>query len=152
MEIIRQLTDEQLTDLLLAGDEHVLQNELPAIAQAARTATDFEEPFWRAQQQSIQARILAKAEKRSRMGALVWALAGALILFGALTLDQHSTRPSQAAKVDPDQQLMMAVENAVDRPGPMALEPAGMLASEINQAYLETSTSSATHKENDHAN
>ncbi len=152
MEIIKHLTDEQLTDMLVDDDERELRGELSAMAQAARTATSFEDSFWRAQQARIRAKISSSAEKHSRFGALVWATAAAMILFGALNLDQHSAQTQQTAQTDQDQQLMIAVQEAVDNAGPSALEPAGLLASEINQAYQASSVSQAKDKESGNEN
>jgi hypothetical protein len=152
MEIIRNLTDEQLTDLLVEDDERALQRDLPAIAQAARTATDFDRTFWIAQQVAIRERINSAAHKHRRLGALVWATAAAMILFGALNLDQHSATVQQTAQTDQDQQLMIAVQEAVDNAGPSALEPAGLLASEINEAYQQSSVSQAKDKESGNEN
>jgi hypothetical protein len=152
MEIIRDLTDEQLTDMLLEDDERALRSSLPALPQAARTATDLDDDFWRAQRASIRAKISPAAKRHRRFAALVWATAAALILFAALRIDQRSVTVQKVAQTDPDQQLMIAVENAVDHAGPSALEPAGLLASEINAAYQQSSASQAKHKENDDEN
>lgn len=153
MEMIKHLSDEQLTDMLLEDDERALRGELPAVAQAARAATDFSDSFWNAQHAKIRARISSPAEKRSRFGALVWATAAVMLMVGALSLDQqHSATLRQATRTDSDQQLMIAVEDAVNHAGPAALAPAGLLASEINDAYLQSSASQESHKENGNDN
>jgi hypothetical protein len=50
-----------------------------------------------------------------------------------LMLDRAPVVPPQAAPVDPDHELLLAVERAVRNDGPAALDPAALLAEEMVQ-------------------
>ena len=138
MEIIRHMSDEQLREMLLESDQQALQPLLEALPEAAREAAAREEHFWSQQREAIWSRI-ADSEKHHRrvLGFLALAATAAMIVMGVF-LTSHRTAPAPPSQlvhrqVDPDQELLLAVENAVQIGGPAALEPAALLAEEINR-------------------
>jgi hypothetical protein len=139
MEIIRHMSDDQLRDMLLESDQQALQPVLAALPEAAREAAAREEHFWSQQREAIWSRITQREKhQRQLLGFLALAATAAIVAIGTL-LTSHRTvpvpSPQQAMhqQIDPDQELLLAVENAVQNSGPAALEPAALLAEEINR-------------------
>jgi hypothetical protein len=134
MEIIRHLSDEALTDMLLECDEREMRKtlqRLPALAQAAAERDDM---FWGRQRSAVWERIHATAERRNRLATLAWALAAACLLLFGLSLDRRSATSLQRARIDPDSELLRKVESEVQSTGPRALRPAAFLAEQISQS------------------
>jgi len=152
MQLIRHLKDEELTDLLLEADQRELQQTLAAVPNQLRLRTERPEWFWQKQQAAIRERVGAT---RSPAWRLLPACAGALgVAVLATTLLDHGRRPAppapQAQNVS-DQELMIAVEQAVQTDVPDALAPAALLADEISNAQ-SGSASNRFPKENKHEN
>jgi len=152
MQLIRHLNNEELTDLLLEDDQRELQQRLAALPEQLRSTTEQPEWFWQRQQAAIHRRMAAT---RRAVWPLLTASAGALaLLVLALTLPHSGSRPTPPvpqAQTDPDQELMIAVEQAVHTEVPYALEPAALLANEIGKSQA-TVTPVRFSKENKHAN
>jgi hypothetical protein len=132
------MSDEQLRELLLQSDQQALHPVLQMLPDAAREATAREEHFWSRQREAIWSRI-AQSEKQQRrlLGFLALAATAAIIAMGTF-LTSHLAIPVPSPQAmhepaDPDQELLLAVEDAVQSGGPAALEPAALLAEEINR-------------------
>lgn len=153
---IEHLNDDQWAEMLIprdAGSEHLsecahcrgeldqLQNALGTLPQAARHATDRLDVFWDEQRLLIQSRIKALPNPAKRTARLAWAAALVLISISTLILRTGSHTPIQEVASDPDRELMVQVEQALDGDVPQALQPASLLADEINQAAPAFSTS-----------
>lgn len=104
-------------------------NDLPsdlvaALLIDARRRSERDEVFWSGQRTAVRARIRAHVP---RGHPLRITFAGAVILFLAVILSApagsppHSVPP--AASVDPDQQLLIAVEHALASSTPQSLAP-----------------------------
>jgi hypothetical protein len=137
MEIIRHLSTEELTDLVIESDRQALQQTLEALPDWSRTATEQSEDFWQKQRSLVCSRISspegrAEAWAVHRSPVLAWSAIAVLLLAG-LMLDRASFVPPQRAQVDPDHELLLAVERAVHNDGPAALDPAALLAEEMVQ-------------------
>ena len=137
MEIIRHLSNEELTDLVIESDQQALRPTLEALPDRARTSTEQPEEFWQEQRALIWSRISSlerhpqnRAVRRSLL--LAGSAVAAMVLL-ALMLDRPSSIPPPQAQVDPDHELLMAVERAVQNNGPAALDPAALLAEEMVQ-------------------
>jgi len=103
---------------------------IAALAESLRAAAQRPEGFWRAQRVAVQARI----EGGQRRASLCLAWAGSLALVAvAVGLLLRAPAPVAAAASDPDHDLLVGVERAVRRPVPQALEPAQLLAQEIER-------------------
>jgi hypothetical protein len=140
MQLIHQLNDEELTELLLEGDRQELLPALAPLPDWLRTATDQPEWFWQRQRAAIRGRVAAAERSRFR-ASLVWASTLALSVLALLLLNGgQAPRPAQA-QTDPDQQMLVAVEEAVHRDVPAALEPATLLADEISNGARAASMS-----------
>jgi hypothetical protein len=130
MQLIRHLNDDDLTDLLLEGDERDLLPLIGTLPDSLRSATERPEWFWKRQQTTIRARV---AERQAWVRpAATWAATMALFLLAMLLLRGRPAPVVQKAHVDPDQELLVAVEQAVQSDVPSALEPAAILAQEIS--------------------
>ncbi len=108
---------------------------------------------WDRQRQEIWRRIEATNPSPKHPG-LRWSMAFAALILFALTLVMNSgnhppeAKPAQTqARVDPDHELLLEVEQIVSSEGPMALQPAGLLTEEqVHQG------SAAVTQESTHAN
>ncbi|HVO64162.1 MAG TPA: hypothetical protein VMT53_24795 [Terriglobales bacterium] len=153
---IEHLSDDQWAEMLMprdAGSEHLsecahcrgqrdqLQTLLSTLPQAARSATEHPDVFWEAQRLAIQSRISVLPNPAKRTARLAWGAALVLIFIASLILRTGSHAPIQGVASDPDRELMVQVEQALDGDVPQALQPASLLADEINQAAHEVSTS-----------
>src|SRR5262252_106539 len=105
-------------------------NDLPsdlvaALLIDARRRSERDEVFWSRQRTAVRARIRAHVPRRHPLRI---AFAGAVILFLAVILTApagsppHSVPPATAS-VDPDQQLLIAVEHALASSTPQSLAP-----------------------------
>jgi hypothetical protein len=134
MEIIRHLSNEELAELAIESDQQSLRQTLEALPGWARAATERNDEFWQKQRISVWSRISAVDNRTARRSPiLAWALAAALIAVSGWLLERPVVVPPREAYVDPDHELLMEVERVVQIDGPMALEPAALLAQEMVQ-------------------
>jgi hypothetical protein len=128
------LRNEELPELAIERDQQRLRQTLEALPGWAQAATERNDEFWRNQRTSVWSRISA-AESRSarRAPILAWALAGALMAVSGWLLERPMVAPPREVYVDPDHELLLEVERMVQIDGPLALEPAGLLAQEMVQ-------------------
>ena len=137
MEIIRHLSHEELTDLVMQSDQQALRRLLDALPELARTSAEQPEQFWREQRGAVWSRIARDRNlhdrKVRRPLVLAWSALAAMAVLAGLMLDRASFAPPPRAQVDPDHELLLAVERAVHNDGPAALDPAALLAEEMVQ-------------------
>jgi hypothetical protein len=152
MEIIRHLSNEELADLVIASDQQALRPTLDALPGWGGNAAERNEEFWQNQRTAVWSRI-SSAEERSarRLPILAWALAAATIAVSGWLLNRPLVVPTPQVRVDPDHELLMEVERVVQIDGPLALEPAALLAEEMVQD-LPTKNSPTRKKEPSHEN
>jgi hypothetical protein len=150
MQLIRQLKDEELTDVLLDSEEADIRTIFSAVPLALQSASERPGWFWQRQLARVRGRIANHKPSAFRPLA---AWAGALALFFlAFSLVRNSPAPKPVqGQSDSDQELMVAVEQAVETEGPASLEPAALLADEIGSAQPTTETRHIL-KENRHEN
>jgi hypothetical protein len=151
MQLVRHLKDEELTELLLDGDQQELQHTLGALPNWLRTAADRPEWFWQRQQAAIRSRMAPAKHARVRP-AVAGASALALTLLALLLLNSGPAPKPTLVQTDSDQELMMAVEEAVHGEVPSALEPATLLAEEINNSMRTAATKHRSSQETAHEN
>ena len=138
-------------DLIGHHDEDRLSNSgFPALAESARIATERPDAFWTRQRAAIRSRIAIEHAAKRPLKRLILASALALVIVVMLIVKTSSPpAPIPQAQIDPDQELLISVERAIQSNGPEALAPAAVLAEEINSAQ---SHSRRTPKENRYAN
>ena len=109
--------------------------------------------FWIHQRASIRTRIAsAPSHPTFHLPRLAWAGATAILaLTGLLLSGGQAPKPVPQATVDPDHELLLAVERVMQSSGPQALEPAEYFVKEINQDLKTNSTSPTRTKELRHA-
>ena len=105
-------------------------------AAAARPET-----FWRRQRAEILERVGRPAVPPS---SLAWASAAALLALAVLLSLPGSPPTAMAPQPDPDRQLLLEVQQTLDREVPDALAPASLLTQEMSQA-LESNAKPAPH-------
>jgi hypothetical protein len=138
MEIIRHLSNDELTDLTIESDQRALRSTLEALPGWARASTERPEEFWQEQRSKVWSRIASSESLPSprlvrRSPLLAWSAVMALVLLAGFMLDRGSIAPPHNAPLDPDHELLLAVERAVNNDGPAALDPAALLAEEMVQ-------------------
>jgi hypothetical protein len=123
---------------------------MSSLPDSARILTEQPEAFWTRQRAAIRSRIAVEQASRRPLKPVILASALSLIILAGLLL-RMSSAPVRVAEPqnDPDQQLLISVEQAIQSNGPDALAPAGLLAEEISSAQ---SKSQQLSKENPHAN
>jgi len=169
MDVNKHLSDEQFAELLATRsaslplhidrcpacyDKYRLaERMIRGVAAHVRERAADDEYFWTRQ----RAKILQRAAVRRTpfTGRLAWAgLAAVVVIAMALLTGGPSPLPASPAlqeAFDPDHDLLMRVEYATDNPGPRALEPAALLAVEINDGIQKNSrnTNPSTEKANE---
>jgi hypothetical protein len=160
MEIEKHLSEEELADLLSGGnpqsnhlegckscqlDVSLLRARLSSMPEAIRSATDLPHFFWQRQRAAIQSRIAVEQASRRSWAGLVWASAASLILIAALLLNGAKSPSRPQAQPDPDQDLLLAVEYAVQSDVPESLAPAALLAEDIRSS-VEGSPATSRHE------
>jgi hypothetical protein len=138
MEIVGHMSDEQRREMLLESDQQALQPVLDGLPKAAREAAERDELLWDRQREAIWSRIRQHEKQQRRLaGVLTLATTAAMLMVSTYLVSRRAAPPAPAharqQTVDPDQELLMAVEDAVRNGGPAALEPAALLAEEINR-------------------
>jgi len=112
-----------------------------AVIAGARTqisrAGEQPEAFWRRQREGISARLTARNFNRP-WKRWVWVTATVtLILLATTLLSRNNAPPVQtAAQTDPDDALLLSVQQSIQSDVPRALRPAALLAQEISRAQI----------------
>ena len=133
MQFTRHLSNEELSEMIFNSDQQGLQQTLRALPEWARASSEHPAAFWERQQAEIRKRMAAMPEPSPWQPLRAWAGAFAVVFLAVLLLlNRPQPRPSRAES-DPDQELLVAVEQTVQSGVPQALEPAAMLAEEISQ-------------------
>ena len=104
---------------------------LQALRQEAREASEKPEGFW------IRQRLTAAEAppRRPLSPRLAWAAGLALVAgLGGLYLMREPAAVRVGAAADPDHELLRDVERAIRRDLPRALEPAALIASDLDRA------------------
>jgi hypothetical protein len=135
MEILNGLSNDDLTDLLLDSDRQHLRSVLEDLPAWARADADRPAEFWERQRAAIWSRISAEGiQAGSRFPSVAWAIAAAVLVIASFMLNSAPrVAPAPQAQADPDRELLLEVERAMQSGGPDALEPAALLAEEIGQ-------------------
>jgi predicted anti-sigma-YlaC factor YlaD len=128
-----------------------LQKKLGALPEAVRSATDVPPYFWQRQQAAIRSRIAVEEASRRSWRGFVWATVAALVLLAGLLLNSTKTPPTTQVEIqpDPDQQLLVAVEQAVYSGVPESLAPAALLAEDIRLAVEPSASRNSKEKRNE---
>jgi hypothetical protein len=158
MEMNHNWDDAEIAELLArtcdgeAGQRSDCQQEHDRLRQLLSHAHDAllaasERPptFWYRQQAAIRSRIaIEKTSKQPLWGSLI--ATSVLILLTVFLLRPSTVNPVAATQVDADDELLMAVEQAVQTQVPDALAPASLLSEDTNALSQKSS------KENRNAN
>jgi hypothetical protein len=135
MQLTRHLSNEELSEMIFDSDLRHLRRTLEALPEWARAAADRPDAFWERQQVEIRKRIARAPQRSSTQTVTAWAGAFAIVLLAIFLLSDSPATRSSRTQNDPDQALLVAVEQTVQSGVPLALEPAAMLAEEINNSY-----------------
>ena len=149
MRIVRQPDNEDLPELIPGSRQRSLQQGFGDLPDALRSAVQRPDTFWQSQEAAIQTRIASRTEgSLFSMRALAQACALTLLLVALALLrtgPSHLTVPAQTQfEPDPDQELLVAIEQAVQSDGPASLEPAALLAEQIANPIQRNSPSHFT--------
>jgi hypothetical protein len=149
MRIVRQPDNEGLPELIPGSRQRSLQQGFGDVPDALRSAVQRPDTFWQSQEAAIQTRIASRSEgSLFSTRALAQACALALLLFALALLKTGPsplTVPAQTQfEPDPDQELLVAIEQAVQSDGPASLEPAALLAEQIANPVEGNSSSHFT--------
>ncbi len=151
MEMKSRSNDEELEHILvrwtwgrqvfrpkppLASVEAVLQEFGSEVRSATAKKPD---AFWQEQRNAIRTRMAPVHTRASawRPTSLAWAGVLTVVILACFLLNSAPrTRLDTQARpqVDPDHLLLMQLEQTIEMAGPDALEPAALLADEMNQA------------------
>jgi hypothetical protein len=144
MEMLSRLSNDDLTDL----PPESLQPILEALPACIRGDADRPPEFWERQRAAILSRIsAADIQAGSGVPGVAWAIAVAILVIASFMLSSGPrVAPAPQAQTDPDRELLLEVEAAMQSGGPEALEPAALLADEISQ-YEKTSSVVPSRKE-----
>lgn len=101
----------------------------------ARQMLELSEAFWRRQREGILARVAARGFTYP-WKRWIWVMATVTLIMLASTLISRRTAPSlqTAAQPDPDDALLLSVQQSIQSDLPRALKPAALLTQEIDRA------------------
>jgi hypothetical protein len=132
MQLTSHRSGKKSIEVIFESNQRYLRQTLGALPELAHAATAHPDEFWERQQAEIRKRITTMPEPSSGRALTAWAGALAMVLLAILLMHGNpAPRPSEAQS-DPDQDLLVAVEQTMQSGLPHALEPAAMLADEIN--------------------
>jgi len=143
MEI--HLSDSQLFEALLGNSNPRLEAHLAACSEcrgrferlrslttafrdSAHARAEKPESFWASQRAAVAGR-----SSQSPARPLAWAAAIAAAVLAAMLLQEPRPVAPAMPSPDPDQALLVSVEQAVNRQVPQALAPAALLTQEISR-------------------
>jgi hypothetical protein len=100
-------------------------------------AAEQPESFWRQQRTRLAAR-LARREFHQPWKRWVWVTVTVTLIFLAATLLSRNNAPpvQTTAQTDPDDALLLSVQQSIRSDVPRALRPAALLAQEIDRAQI----------------
>jgi len=105
-----------------------LRSATTALRDSAHAQAEQREGFWARQRSSAAARNSERAVR-----PLAWTAAVAAAVLAAMLLQEPRPVAPVTPATDPDHALMLAVQRAVNREVPKALEPAALLTQEISR-------------------
>jgi len=152
MEIMRRLSREELSDLMLQSDQRSLGPALEKLPENASTMTEQPEEFWQRQRIAIWGRISDLERRSISRWPLFAAAAGILIVAFFVAFSGHRPVVTPQAKVDSDHELLLNVEQTMQSDGPDALQPAALLAQEMEQYGFSNSDMKVNFKETSNEN
>ncbi|MGO8787489.1 MAG: hypothetical protein ACLQVL_08910 [Terriglobia bacterium] len=137
--VLRETDDETAKHLAECA---ACREEVSAFAVAAdaaqsqsRKAMEQPESFWGRQREDIGVRVAAR-DFTHPWRRWIWATATlTLIVLASMLLSRNAAPPAQsAAQTDPDDALLLSVQQSIRNDLPRALRPAALLTREINRA------------------
>ena len=105
-----------------------LRRVTSALRDSARAQAEQPESFWARQRSAAASRVSGRSVR-----PLAWAAAIAVAVLAATLLREPRPAAPPAPTVDPDQALLVSVEQAVNRQVPQALAPAALLTQEMSR-------------------
>ncbi len=113
------------------GDLKGILQKFQSSVHAAAERPDF---FWRRQHNSIMAKLGAPASSPEYRRVLLWVPVAAVVVLCLFFFVENSKAPTPDLAAGSDQNLLIEVEQALDRDCPEALAPAALLSREIELA------------------
>jgi hypothetical protein len=113
-----------------------LKEDLRIFSESIRADAERPETFWTSQRAGIAARIRKPALLSGLRPALLWAPAAIAILLCLFFFVEKSKTPTPDLAAGADQNLLIEVEQALDRNYPEALAPAALITWEIDQGSM----------------
>jgi hypothetical protein len=110
--------------------------------ESARVVAERPNSFWAKQRSSIEERLQSPIAESTHRPALLWISAAIVILLCLSLFVEKSKAPPPDLAAGSDQDLLVEVEQALNRDRPEALAPAALIAQEIEQANRSTGQSS----------
>ncbi len=135
-----------------ASEPDRIEALLRGLPEWASLATQQPEPFWDRQRLLVQRQIAEMPERKPRLARLAWAAAFVLILIATFVLRTGSRIPVAPTSFASDRDLLVQVEQALDGDVPQALQPASLIANEIDQAAQPRSHSTSLKEKSEHEN
>lgn len=127
---------DQRSGCVACREEVELLAEAMGIARAEIDhAADRPESFWRQQREGITTRWAARLP-HPPWKRWVWVTAAVMLVLVATTLLSKRTPPRlpEASRTDPDDALLLSVQQSIRSDLPQALRPAALLAQEMDRA------------------
>ena len=140
MQLTHHPNSRKSSEMIFESDQQYLRQTLGGLPELAHAATEHPDEFWERQQAEIRQRIAAMPAPSSGRAATAWAGALAMVLLALFLLHGNPAPRASGMQSDPDQDLLVAVEQSLQSGVPQALEPAAMLADEIssNQSHFQS--------------
>jgi hypothetical protein len=123
------------------NDFDELKEDLRIFSESIRADAERPEAFWANQRAGIAAKIQKPAPLSGLRPALLWAPAAIAILLCFLFFAEKSKAPTPDLAAGADQNLLVEVEQALDRNYPEALAPAALITWEIDQGSMSAGQS-----------
>jgi len=136
LESSQGATAEHLSGCAACRDELTsFADAVRATREGIRSVAERPESFWRQQREGITTR-LASRERYQPWKRWVWATASLMLMLWASTVLHRNAAPSfsPSAQTDPDDALMLSVQQSIRSELPQALRPAALLTQEIDRA------------------
>ena len=168
MEIKPHLSEAELAEFIsdpsrgLGTHLELCNSCLDEVARLRETVTELKslsdkpQEFWDRQRTAIRTQIAAMpTQAKSLSRRLIWVPAFALVVLAGLLLTGGTPPPppiQPQAALDPDHELLIAVEQVMQSNGPNALEPATYFIQQISQPVRTKTRPTIRNQERHNAN
>jgi hypothetical protein len=111
-----------------------LEAALAAFRDRCHAAAQHPDGFWERQRRSAAAMLVDRAARRASRRRAAWLMVAAAAMLATALLSRRGLVPQPAWQPDADHELLVGIEQSLERDLPQALEPVSLITDELSRA------------------